>query len=63
MKKFHSKLETQKACFGNVNVKHFSLSEVKDFVSAFIKPKVLFQKKLATTFRKPVFSHFSPKLS
>lgn len=57
MKKFHSELENQKACFGNVNAKHFSISEVKGFVSAFINQRVLFQKKLTATFKKPVFSH------
>lgn len=56
MKKFHSKLETQKVCFGNFNAKHFSISEVKDFVSVFINQKVLFHKKLTATFKNPMFS-------
>lgn len=58
MKKFHSKLETQKVRFGNVNAKHFGISEVKGFDSAFIKQEVLFQKKLTATFKKTVFSRF-----
>lgn len=61
MKIFHGKLGTQKACSGNVNAKHFNISDVKDFVSAFLKLRLLFQKKLTATFKNSMLSHFFPQ--
>lgn len=58
MKTFHGKLGTQKACSGNVNAKHFIISDVEGFPSAFMKLRVLFQKKLTATFKNSMFSHF-----